>query len=211
MDEDVIELPKARIKLEKGYGSMNGNSMGQGFKKGCRGNPGGRPATIAGIIAKATKNGKELAEFQLAVMRGKIKVEMEMDGRKIWRYPSIADRQKACDWLSDRGFGKVDQNINGQVSLVNVGLTFPEFRRVLPEPAIDVSPIGETEEIGQKANESVVSASCEHTTNTPNIEKDAPERILEPINSEPTAENLEKPNESMNLTNSEHTTNVTGG
>ncbi len=168
---------------------MNGNSMGQGFKKGCRGNPGGRPATIAGIIAKATKNGKELAEFQLAVMRGKIKVEMEMDGRKIWRYPSIADRQKACDWLSDRGFGKVDQNINGQVSLVNVGLTFPEFRRVLPEPAIDVLPIGEKEEISEKANESVVLPVIEHPETPLPIEKDAPSAIVERQNPENTEQN----------------------
>ncbi len=170
---------------------LRGNQYGQGFKKGHSGNPSGKPKTIAGMIADGTKNGKRLVEVQLAIMEGKIKAEMmDSDGRKTLRSPTITERQKAIEWLADRGFGKVDQNINGQVSLVNVGLTFPEFRRVLPEPAIDVLPIGETDEIGQKANESVVLPVIEHPETPLPIEKDAPSAIVERQNTENTEQNV---------------------
>ena len=80
----------------------NGRSRGgctrRGFLPGQSGNPGGRPKGLAALVRAQTKDGKELVDLMLQVLRGKLVV----NGRK----PNISERMKAVEWLADRGWGK---------------------------------------------------------------------------------------------------------
>jgi hypothetical protein len=62
------------------------------FSPGISGNPGGRPKGIATRIRAETRNGEELADFMLSVLR---------DDSEPTR-----TRMEAASWLADRGFGK---------------------------------------------------------------------------------------------------------
>lgn len=71
------------------------------FQPGKSGNPGGRPKGLMQYVRKQTKDGKEIADFMLSIMRrsgefehGRIPLDMRMD---------------AAMWLAERGFGKVPQ------------------------------------------------------------------------------------------------------
>ena len=68
---------------------------------GQSGNPGGRPAGLGAMIREKTKNGEELVDFMLDVLRG-LKEKKQKD------------RLEACNWLADRGFGKVVQDLSLQ-------------------------------------------------------------------------------------------------
>ena len=68
------------------------------FKPGQSGNPGGRPLGLASQIREKTNNGAELVDFMLSVLRG-LKDKKQKD------------QLEACNWLADRGFGKVIQDI----------------------------------------------------------------------------------------------------
>lgn len=67
------------------------------FKPGQSGNPGGRPAGLAALVKQETRDGAELVEFYLRILRGK---------RQPLRY-----RLEAASWLADRGFGKAVQQV----------------------------------------------------------------------------------------------------
>ena len=69
------------------------------FVLGNRANPGGRPKGLALLVKEHTRDGAELVEFMLRVLRGK-------------RQP-MRLRMEAAAWLADRGFGKVAQPITG--------------------------------------------------------------------------------------------------
>lgn len=72
-----------------------------GFPKGVSGNPGGRSraqAAVARLIRDATRDGAELVEFALKVMRD--------DGE------DMRAREYAHQWLSDRSLGKPLQSVD---------------------------------------------------------------------------------------------------
>jgi hypothetical protein len=77
------------------------------FKPGNCANPGGRPKGLASMIREQTKDGLELVKLNLQIMRGELKyTRKDADGNPFEVEPTIADRQKAIEYLTDRGFGK---------------------------------------------------------------------------------------------------------
>lgn len=73
------------------------------WKKGQSGNPSGRPAAhvrFGEMVRDATANGADLLAFALRVWQG---VESEMD--------TPACRMWAHDWLTERGFGRPQPEI----------------------------------------------------------------------------------------------------
>lgn len=70
------------------------------WKPGQSGNPSGRPAGTIGLaryIRDNTLDGRELADFLIAVMRG-----------EKGRFSKMSDQMKACELLMDRAFGKLN-------------------------------------------------------------------------------------------------------
>lgn len=93
-----------------------GGVTGKGWKRGESGNPGGRPKGLAQMVRSKTKNGKELVEFMLNVMRGMILntrtfTDKEGNEHSVEEGPLIRDRIAAVEWLADRGFGKVQTEL----------------------------------------------------------------------------------------------------
>ena len=81
-------------------GTLPGGVTGRGFRPGQSGNPGGRPkavSTVAVQIREQTRDGREIADFMLSVLRG--------PRRK------VSDRMQAATWLADRGFGRPAQSV----------------------------------------------------------------------------------------------------
>jgi hypothetical protein len=62
------------------------------WKPGVSPNPGGRPKGLAAYIRENTMDGRELADYLLAVIRGAVNYKG-------------GDRIKACEILLNRGFG----------------------------------------------------------------------------------------------------------
>jgi hypothetical protein len=81
------------------------------FVKGQSGNPGGRIKGFGWLIRKRTKNGRELVDLALSVLRGELSVVAGVDsnGRPYEVAPAIKERMDALKWLAERGFGKVPQ------------------------------------------------------------------------------------------------------
>lgn len=90
---------------------LRGNERGQGFKKGNHASNGGRPKGLMQLVRESTKDGKELVELSLQILRGELTVEKtyydkEGESHTVEESPTIRDRQAALEWLADRGFGK---------------------------------------------------------------------------------------------------------
>lgn len=91
------------------------------FQPGKSGHPGGRKPgalKLAAMLAKETRDGREIVEFVLGVLRGKTVEEpakVDENGKvvtpeKIKRW-SDKSRHWAADWASDRLWGKAKQVI----------------------------------------------------------------------------------------------------
>ena len=74
--------------------------VGRPFPKGVSGNPGGRPKGLAKRIRAETRDGEELVEVMLGVLRDKT--------------ASRRDTMQAATWLADRGFGKPVQTLRAE-------------------------------------------------------------------------------------------------
>lgn len=85
------------------------------WKPGQSGNPGGkRPAALklAQILAKETKDGQEIVEFVLGVLRGRTTEAPIGNGkRKRIKYWGDKSRIWAAEWCGDRLWGKAKQVI----------------------------------------------------------------------------------------------------
>lgn len=88
------------------------------FRPGQSGNPRGRPRASGRLsehIAKATREGREIWEFFLSVMRGEVgdrpflidgEALRNKNGDPIMIPPPIKDRMDAAKWLAERQWGK---------------------------------------------------------------------------------------------------------
>ena len=116
MEESENTLETLEIKTDKHWL----------WKKGVTQNKGGRPKGLAHFVRSQTKDGFEIVERMLQIMRGEMIVEKSFtkDGEEYStkEEPSHRDRIVAAQWLADRGFGKVvETNIN-----LDVGIETPQ-------------------------------------------------------------------------------------
>lgn len=91
------------------------------FKPGQSGNPGGRPRGFSRYIRQQTKDGTELVDLMVKVLRGE-----PVNGQR--RKPTLRDRMDAATWLADRGFGKPSQPLEVETD------SRPPFIIALREP-----------------------------------------------------------------------------
>lgn len=97
------------------------------FTKGKSGNPGGRPKGFGEYIRKQTKDGQELVDFHLRVLRGEETQQVATKDGPVECGPSIRDKQNSSDFLADRGWGKVPQPVSaddGSRVVVMIGREF---------------------------------------------------------------------------------------
>ena len=78
------------------------------FQPGVSGNPGGRTRGLALLVRTGTKDGRELVEFWLDVMRA------NPDGP--YAKAKLEVRLKASELLAERGFGKVEVTVDEEAN-----------------------------------------------------------------------------------------------
>lgn len=98
-----MRLPMAANEPVQNNRPATGGATGKGFKPGKSGNPGGRPKGLASRVREAAP-ADELADYFAAIWKKDLTklAELKIDATEI----SLADRNKAADWLSERGYGK---------------------------------------------------------------------------------------------------------
>jgi hypothetical protein len=83
--------------------------------KGQSGNAKGAPRRndpLARLVREQTKQGLELVEFNLSVLRGEVEVKVATKGGDVVEVgPSVGDRLAASRWLADRGWGKAVERV----------------------------------------------------------------------------------------------------
>lgn len=99
-------MPAAEQQSNKPPRKPPGNTGRTHFKPGNKfGN--GRPKGLATLVREHTKDGHILVALNLQILQGRLTVERrDADGNAYKVGPTIADRQRALEWLADRGFGK---------------------------------------------------------------------------------------------------------
>jgi hypothetical protein len=78
---------------------------------GVSGNPSGRPkglATLSQRIVSETDSGRELVQWYLGIFRG--------EAKPLGKKPTEAQRFEAAAWLTERGWGRPMQQIEGEFS-----------------------------------------------------------------------------------------------
>jgi len=103
------------------------------WKKGESGNPTGRAKSFARLIREETREGAELVEFALEVLRNKNKANIRM-------------RFEAMYWLADRGWGRAVVKIDMEERL----------RQVAAEQGLDPEDV-------LAAAESLLSGNAAHS------------------------------------------------
>jgi hypothetical protein len=82
---------------ENSTGTARAGVRGRPFRPGESGNVGGRPKGFGALIREQTRDGAELVDFALSILRGK-------------RGAKLDQRLDALCWLADRGWGKAIQS-----------------------------------------------------------------------------------------------------
>lgn len=139
------------------------------WQRGQSGNPGGRLPGLARRVKRQTKNGKEVVDFYVRVLRGEpvevtrvIRVADDKPPLTItWHQtPDLSDRLEAAKQLRDTGWGKPKESVEVttdgplvQVPIVLLGVdpTVDPLakgsvrpRRVLPERVLDMGQTQKT-------------------------------------------------------------------
>ncbi len=83
----------------------NGGATGKGFRPGQSGNPGGRPKGLGAYIRAQTRDGEELVDIALEIVRSKANVRRRIE---------------ALHWLADRGWGKALESVDHRAAITVV-------------------------------------------------------------------------------------------
>lgn len=87
-----------------------GGITGKGYKPGQSGNPGGKAKGLGRYIReRAGAEGKPMVDFALGVIEGKLPPELAKLKLRI----TLDHVQWACNYISDRGWGKPTQMLVG--------------------------------------------------------------------------------------------------
>lgn len=83
------------------------------WKPGETGNPTGKNGRgLVGLVRSKTNNGADLVDLMLSIAHGNIPPVLDGDGRVVVKdqpgAAEVSERQRAVEWLADRGYGKVD-------------------------------------------------------------------------------------------------------
>lgn len=113
-----VEKREAPGDVENTKITANGKKLVRGapWPKGYCPNPAGRPVSLSARIQKQTKDGEELVAIMLKIARGTLEVTnttigKDGESRDYTTSPSHRDRIAAVEWLTERGWGKVQSEV----------------------------------------------------------------------------------------------------